>query len=106
MEPSALNRFQEQANIYGQSRIVAEIDQFGAAELTENDYLTAQGDVYLKTNSGAFKLRYCLIMGNEIYFQKTSKSVKHDFMHCLTGTFLDLPDPLESEGKTFFPIKI
>lgn len=45
-------------------------------------------------------------MGNEIYFQKSADSLKHDFMHCLTGTFLDIPEQVEADQLTFFPIKI
>jgi hypothetical protein len=71
IEPQALNKFHEKSNIYGQSIIVAEIDQFGANQGDDEDYLTANGEVYLKTNSGLFKKRFCLVMGNEIYFQKS-----------------------------------
>jgi len=106
VEPQALNKFHEKSNIYGQSIIVAEIDQFGAQKGDDEDYLTAQGEVFLKTNSGLFKKRFCLVMGNEIYFQKSQDSLKHDFMHCLTGTFLDIPEKVEVEGQSYFPIKV
>jgi len=52
VERSPHNKFQEQANIYGQSNIIAEIDQFGLSNKSESEYLTAQGQIYLKTNSG------------------------------------------------------
>jgi hypothetical protein len=91
--------------------VVAEIEQFGSVDLNEREYLTAQGEIYLKTNSGLYKQRYSLIMGNEIYFQKSVKSSRHDFMHCLTGTFIDIPKDVQQEGEggevvKYYPIKI
>lgn len=50
-------------------------------------------------------------MGNEIYFQKKKESSSHEFMHALTGTFIERKSPIEHETESgdkvmVYPIKI
>jgi serine/threonine protein kinase len=75
-----------------------------------SDYLTAQGEIYLKSQNANFKKRFGMVMGNELYCQKYENSQKHDFMHCLSGTFIDIPERIQNKTTSgpafYYPLKI
>jgi hypothetical protein len=46
------------------------------------------------------------IIGNEIYFYSSSKSVQHKFMHSLVGVFITKKSAVSVEEAQYYPLKI
>ena len=79
--------------------------------------MTVQGDALLKTSSDKYKKKFLIIMGNELYIQRSKDSQGHEIMHLLEGTFISVKPAFEAslpseEGsdleikQNIYPVKI
>lgn len=69
-----------------------------------------EGEVYLKTKSGNFRAYFTKIIGSEIYFYKKEGVDEHEFMHSLTGVFIEEKGlknvKKDNTGDNLYTIKI